>query len=102
MATPACGVSSRTVATPGKQLRVDFFRFYAARASANFSKGCHDEWNIFCEINRARLAHSNGDVGQLLAGYFDGRQIDPGAAVCPIDVPMRYLDERGSDCVRSC
>lgn len=63
--------------------RKDFFRFYAVRASANFSKGCHDEWNIFHRTNVLRLKEW-GDVGRLLAGYFDGRQIDPGAAVTPI------------------
>ena len=27
--------------------RMDFFRYYGLRASANFSLGSHDEWNIF-------------------------------------------------------
>jgi hypothetical protein len=58
----------------------NFLRFYILRASANFSLGCHDEWNIFCEINRRRL-ETGGDVSGLLAGYFEGGQIDPGASV---------------------
>lgn len=72
------------------ELRKRFFRFYSVRASAHFSLGCHDEWNIFCLLNRARLKKSrsaklaNGDVGELLAGFFDGRQIDPGAAVSEV------------------
>lgn len=70
-----------------EHLRKRFFRFYAVRASANFSLGCHDEWNIFQLLNKRRLELSrkaelpNGDVGELLAGFFDGKQIDPGAAV---------------------
>jgi hypothetical protein len=57
------------------------------RASVNFSLGSHDEWNIFVELNRLRLKDSqkgtppDGDTGELLAGFFDGRQVDPGAAV---------------------
>ena len=71
-------------------LRKQFFRFYSVRASANFSLGCHDEWNIFRLINQARLDASktnsapNGDAGELLSGFFDGRQITPGAAVCEV------------------
>jgi len=72
--------------------RKDFFRFYAVRASANFSLGCHDEWNIFRMINETRLKetatkkYQGGDTGIMLAGFFDGRQIDPGAAFTPISV----------------
>ena len=86
------------VTNPQRTLRDDwemkrkwFVRFYSLRASANFSLGCHDEWNIFCLINRARLQHNSeilkqiGDVGDLLAGFFDGRQVDPGAAVSFVD-----------------
>lgn len=70
--------------------RKHFFRFYSVRASANFSLGCHDEWNIFRLINQARLDASKkdtppeGDAGELLSGFFDGRQITPGAAVCEV------------------
>ncbi|GAI96354.1 unnamed protein product, partial [marine sediment metagenome] len=70
--------------------RKHFFRFYSVRASANFSLGCHDEWNIFRLINQARLDASKkdtppeGDTGELLSGFFDGRQITPGAAVCEV------------------
>ena len=65
--------------------RKAFFRYYAIRASVAFSLGSHDEWNIFRLLNIARLRNSKGDVGGLIAGYFDGRQIDPGAAVTVID-----------------
>jgi len=61
-------------------LRMEFFRYYALKASAAFSLGSHDEWNIFRILNERRLKERNGDVGDLIAGYFDGKQIDPGAA----------------------
>jgi len=72
-----------------EDLRKEFFRYYAVRASVNYSLGSHDEWNIFCLLNQRRLAATvdpgmlNGDVGMLLAGYFDGRQIDPAAMQLP-------------------
>jgi hypothetical protein len=62
-------------------LRREFLRFYLLRASANFSLGCRDEWNIWVLINRRRLARSNGDVGDTVPGYFDGRQVDPAATL---------------------
>jgi hypothetical protein len=68
--------------------RKDFIRFYALRASVAYSLGSHDEWNIFVELNcrRAALLDKNGfaDIGSLLAGWFDGQQIEPGAAVTRI------------------
>jgi hypothetical protein len=73
-----------------EERRKDFFRFYAVRTSVNFSLGSHDEWNIFRLINEARLRAStnattrSGDPGRLLAGFFDGRQIPPGAAVSAV------------------
>ncbi len=60
--------------------RRSFFRYYGLRAGTAFSLGSHDEWNIFLTLNDLRLAKAKGDVGGLLAGYFDGRQIDLGAA----------------------
>jgi hypothetical protein len=65
--------------------RLDFFRYYGLRASANYSLGSHDEWLIFCNINALRRSKTknpakymvDGDVGEQLAGYFDGGQIDP-------------------------
>jgi hypothetical protein len=55
-----------------------FIDFYALKASAAFSKGSHDEWNIFVLLNRERM--KTGDVGVLIPGYFDGLQIDPASA----------------------
>lgn len=66
-----------------EQKRKDFVRFYSLRASANFSKGCHDEWNIFVEVNKLRFKHL-GDIGQLLAGYFDQAQVEPGSSITAV------------------
>lgn len=61
--------------------RRSFFQFYATKASVNFSLGSHDEWNIWRLLNQRRLEVSmsdkspNGDVGDLIPGYFDGNQI---------------------------
>jgi hypothetical protein len=57
--------------------------YYAVRASAYFSKGSHDEWNIWRELNALRIAGADKDgfgMGSQIAGYFEGLQIDPGAA----------------------
>jgi hypothetical protein len=68
------------------QQRVDFLRFYGLRASANFSLGSHDEWAIFRLINALRRKKSagpdmlDGDVGDQLAAFFDGNQVDPASS----------------------
>lgn len=62
-----------------ERTRLEFLRYYGLRASANFSLGSHDEWNIFRLINQRRMKLSRGDVGNQLAGYFDGGQLDPGS-----------------------
>lgn len=60
----------RTVASdPGR--RQAFVRHYALRASAAFSRGAHDEWNIFVKINRRRA------LGEQVAMFFDGRPASP-------------------------
>jgi hypothetical protein len=62
--------------------RKDFLRYYSLLASANFSLGSHDEWAIFRLINAKRRKQSatpamrDGDVGDQLAAFFDGRQVD--------------------------
>lgn len=55
-----------------------FIRYYGIRASATFSHGAHDEWNIFRLVNRRR------DIGEEVAIYFDGRQVVPSAAEAPV------------------
>jgi hypothetical protein len=64
--------------------RKEFFRFYSVRASANFSKGCHDEWNIWVELNRRRLLDQDYGPGEQIAGFFDGVQVNPAASEAPI------------------
>jgi hypothetical protein len=64
------------------KLRQEFFRFYACRASAAFSKGCHDEWNILVLINERRLEASG--IGEQIPAFFEGRQVDPASAATPI------------------
>jgi len=54
--------------------RDDFFRFYAMRASAAYSLGSHDEYNIWCALNRLRI--KDAGVDSQIAGYFDGRALD--------------------------
>jgi hypothetical protein len=68
--------------------RIDFLRYYSLRASVNFSLGSHDEWLIFCHLNRLRREATrapenfmfDGDVAEQIAGFFDGGQIDPASA----------------------
>jgi hypothetical protein len=57
--------------------RNEFFRYYGARASVNFSRGSHDEWNIWRLLNEQRRARLN--LGEQIAGYLAGEQIAPGA-----------------------
>jgi hypothetical protein len=57
--------------------RNDFFRYYGLRASVNYSRGSHDEWNIWQMLNaecRKRL-----NLGEQIAGFFAGEQITPAA-----------------------
>jgi len=51
--------------------RQAFVRYYALRASAAYSTGSHDEWNIFVRINRKR------PIGEQVAVFFDGRPASP-------------------------
>ncbi len=51
--------------------RAAFIRYYALRASSAYSKGAHDEWNIFVKINRKRA------LGEQIALFFDGRPASP-------------------------
>ena len=49
-----------------------FLRYYTMRASAAYSAGAHDEWNMFVKINRQRT------LGDQIAMFFDGRPLSPG------------------------
>ena len=61
-----------------ERLRRDYIRFYGLRAGSNYSKGAHDEWNILVLLNQKRLQKDG--IGSQIAAYFDGVQVDPGAA----------------------
>jgi hypothetical protein len=58
--------------TDNSDTRRAFLRYYALRASAAYSSGAHDEWNIFVKINRKRT------LGDQIAMFFDGRPLSPG------------------------
>lgn len=60
--------------------RREFVRYYAVKAGANFSKGSHDEWNIWFTLNKLRLADKDFGVGNQIPGFFEGRQVDPASA----------------------
>jgi hypothetical protein len=70
--------------------RLDFFRYYSLRASVNFSLGSHDELLILRALNNLRRDKSkgpdklDGDVGEQIAGFFDGGQIDPASTEAPV------------------
>jgi hypothetical protein len=66
--------------------RQEFFRYYAVKAGAYFSKGSHDEWNIWQQLNKVRITDPTLGIGTQIPGYFEGLQIDPGAAEIPISV----------------
>ena len=63
--------SFRRAIASNERRRREFVRFYALRASTAYSKGAHDEWNIFVRINRGR------GIGSQVAVYFDGRAVSP-------------------------
>ncbi|WP_200301634.1 hypothetical protein [Streptomyces adelaidensis] len=59
--------------------RKEFVRFYTVRAGGSYSLGCHDEWNIFVRLNKARAAHPAYGPGELIGllrrtGPLDGRE----------------------------
>ena len=59
-----------------------FLRYYAMRASAAYSAGAHDEWNIFVRINRKRT------LGDQIAMFFDGRPV--GLAEMDVEIAPGY------------
>lgn len=89
-----------------KRRRNAFFRYYTVRAGVNFSLGSHDEWNIWQGLNESRRRTDQGIADQI-AGYFDGRQVDPGSfslRAAPgyealADEPPKH--ERGADRTRA-
>jgi hypothetical protein len=82
--TPEEKVTQKQLRAQWADLRRQYVRFYALRASVNFSLGSHDEWAIFRQINiKRRNDKSPGDnvgIAEQLGGFFDQSQIDPGAS----------------------
>lgn len=62
--------------------RREFIRFYTLKAGAHFSKGAHDEWNIWVELNKKRVEKFG--IGRQIPGYFEGVQVSPSAAELPV------------------
>jgi hypothetical protein len=69
-ARSAADAELRRVADDAEARRA-FLRYYALRASAAYSAGAHDEWNIFVRINRKRT------LGDQIAIFFEGRAASP-------------------------
>lgn len=69
------------------QRKHDFVQFYTVRASAYFSKGSHDEWNIWQKLNAIRISKDEKQgygMGSQISGFYEGAQLAPGAAECSI------------------
>jgi hypothetical protein len=52
-----------------------FRNYYALKASAAFSRGAHDEWNIIRLINERRRNDSKLGIANQLPVFFDGRGV---------------------------
>jgi hypothetical protein len=50
-----------------------FRNYYGLRASASFSAGAHDEWNVIREVNAKRRGDAAYGVVNQLPVFFDGR-----------------------------
>jgi hypothetical protein len=60
--------------------RSAFRNYYALKASATFSKGAHDEWNIVRALNERRRAHDRFGIANQLAVLFDGGGVAPSSS----------------------
>lgn len=74
-----------------RRRRDAFFRYYTIRGGVNFSLGSHDEYNLWQELNGRRREAPAGIADQI-AGFFDGRQLDPAAMSAPT-APGYALEE---------
>jgi len=71
-------------AVEGGLTKAAFRRYYALRASSSVSRGAHDEWNIFRQINeRCRADSKIGTTGQIPV-LFDGRGVNPSDSEAPV------------------
>jgi hypothetical protein len=58
--------------------RTQFRNYYSLRASAAFSYGSHDEWNIVRAINeKRRQADKKVGIATQLGVFFDGKAVSP-------------------------
>jgi hypothetical protein len=60
--------------------RSAFRNYYALKASATFSKGAHDEWNIVRTLNERRRALDRFGIANQLAVLFDGGGVAPSSS----------------------
>jgi hypothetical protein len=80
---PGGGTLTGDAATAEAERRRDeFFRYYGARASVTFSRGSHDEWNIWQTLNVQRRRQLG--LGEQIAGFFAGEQIPPATTEQPM------------------
>jgi hypothetical protein len=63
--------------------RTKFRNYYGLRASAAFSRGSHDEWDIVRSINAKRRSTDSGILKQL-GVFFDGHDIASGLFEEPV------------------
>jgi len=62
----------------GTLTMTSFRNYYALRASAAFSAGAHDEWNVVRLVNARRRDDAKLGVGNQLPVLFDGRAVSSG------------------------
>jgi len=64
--------------------RAKFRNYYALKASAAFSRGAHDEWNIIRVINERRRSDPKLGIANQLPMLFDGRATPSAGAELPV------------------
>jgi hypothetical protein len=64
-------------AAQGGLTKSAFRNYYALKASIAFSRGAHDEWNIFRLINERRRSDPRYGIGNQLPVLFDGLAASP-------------------------
>ncbi|HEY5863915.1 MAG TPA: hypothetical protein VIX61_12540 [Casimicrobiaceae bacterium] len=62
----------------GSVSKAAFRNYYALRASAAFSLGAHDEWNVIRAVNQRRRDDKALGVANQLPVLFDGRAVSSG------------------------
>lgn len=77
----------KTTVADNFENRKNFIRYYGIRASATFSTGALDEWNIFRLVNRRR------EIGDQIAFFFNGQQVSPGASEAPVRPGYEQRDQ---------